>query len=308
MKIFFHKLISQLLKSQNIQKDILTFIIKNRTHLETLNFKILIDIREEYSSGLEYILFLITLAEISKIIKNKNIRVFLLYITQQNKFSTIEKFIENEIPFFNDNEFLEKSFHQSLPIFYQYIQKTSNIIFESRFKLAKFTENIGLLEISSNEFRKDLSSTQKQELKDSMFDMSKDFYNSIFPIYDYLVKTQINSIDAIHYQTIEDNQRLVEGIKFYILYDIKVAFSYLEKLKSKIFIENLSLKSDVKLNKLKALKEKVFYLQQQAYMQENIFEYIEKLYNAKMELQVIQNKYNIDKKQFLNFKEVKSLL
>jgi hypothetical protein len=303
-----NKLITQLLTSQNIKKDILTFIINNKENLRTLDFKILTNSREKYFTGLESILFLIILGEISKVIKNKNIRVFLLYITQKNEFSTVEEFVKEEIPFFNDDEFLEKSFHQSLPLFYKYIQETANIIFETRYKLAKFTEKIGIADIDSNSFREDLSTFQKEELKGSMFDMTKDFYISIYPIYDYLVKTQINTTDAINYQTIEDNQRLIDGIEFYIRYDRKEAFSYLEKLKSKIFMESLSLKIQDEFKELNSLKERVFYLQQQAYIQEDIFNYIQKLYDAKFDLHTMQMKYDIDKKNSLIFSEVKSLL
>lgn len=300
-------LIKHLLTSQNIKKDILTFIIYNREKLKALDIKALSILREKYSTSLESILFLIALAEISKVIKNRNIRVFLLYITQNENIS-VDKFIKQEIPFFDDEKFLEKSFHQSLPMVYQYIQKTSNIIFETRYKLAKFTEKIGLADIMSNSFREDLSIEQKHKLKGSMFDMTKDFYISIFPIYDYLVKTQINTIDAINYQTIEDNQRLIDGIEFYILYDKKKAFLYLEKLKSKIFMENLSLKNSNEFQELNNLKEKVFNLQQQAYLQENIFNYIQELYESKMKLQSMQVKYNIDEEDSLSFENVKGLL
>jgi len=303
-----NKLITQLLTSQNIKKDILTFIINNKENLRILDFKILTNSREKYSTSLESILFLITLAEISKVIKNKNIRVFLLYITQKNEFSTVEEFVKEEIPFFNDDEFLEKSFHQSLPLFYKYIQGTANIIFETRYKLAKFTEKIGIADIHSNSFREDLSTSQKEELKGSMFDMTKDFYISIYPIYDYLVKTQMNTTDAINYQTIEDNQRLIDGIEFYIRYDRTKAFSYLEKLKSKIFMESLYLKTKDEFKELNSLKEKVFYLQQQAYKQEDIFDYIQELYDAKFDLHTMQIKYDIDEKNSLTFGGVKSLL
>jgi hypothetical protein len=303
----FNKLFSRISISQNIKKDILTFIIYNREKLEILDIKTLLILREKYSTSLESILFLIALAEISKVIKSKNIRVFLLYITR-NKDISVDKFIKQEIPFFDDEKFLEKSFHQSLPIVYQYIQKTFHIIFETRYKLAKFTEKIGLADIISNSFREDLSIEQKQKLKGSMFNMTKDFYISIFPIYDYLVKTQINTIDAINYQTIEDNQRLIDGIEFYILYDKKKAFLYLEKLKSKIFIENLYLKNSNEFQELNNLKEKVFNLQQQAYLQENIFNYIQELYENKMKLQSMQVKYNIDEEDSLSFENVKGLL
>lgn len=174
--------------------------------------------------------------------------------------------------------------------------------------MAKFTEKIGLADIISNSFREDLSIEQKQKLKGSMFNMTKDFYISIFPIYDYLVKTQINTIDAINYQTIEDNQRLIDGIEFYILYDKKKAFLYLEKLKSKIFMENLYLKNSNEFQELNNLKEKVFNLQQQAYLQENIFNYIQELYENKMKLQSMQVKYNIDEEDSLSFENVKGLL
>lgn len=116
----FNKLFSRISISQNIKKDILTFIIYNREKLEILDIKTLLILREKYSTSLESILFLIALSEISKVIKNRNIRVFLLYITR-NKDISVDKFIKQEIPFFDDEKFLEKSFHQSLPIVYQYI-------------------------------------------------------------------------------------------------------------------------------------------------------------------------------------------
>jgi len=304
-----NSLVNILLKSQNIKNDILTFIISNKESLETLDFKSPNTLREKYSSSLESILFLIALAEISKVNKNKNIRIFILYLTQENsKNISIKKFIKNEIPFFHDDEFLNKYFHKSLPILYQYIQKMTNVIFETRYKLAKFSEKIGIADITSNSFREDLSSFQKEELKGSMFDMEKDFYASIYPIYDYLVKIQINTIDAINYQTIEDNQRLIDGIEFYIQYDKKEAFSYLEKLKSKIFMESLSLKNKYEYKELNSLKYRVFHLQQQAYVQEDIFEHIQELYEAKFNLHTMQVKHKVDEKSSLGFDEVKEIL
>jgi len=301
-------IINQLISSQNIRKDILTFIVENRQWLDNLTLKTLLSLQKKYSTSFESILFLILLAEISKVIKNKHIRIFVLHISQNSDNLPIEEFIQKEVPFFNDEVFLEKSFHQSLPILYLYIQDTFSVIFESRYKLAKFSEKIGLADIASESFREDLTTNEKSELKYAMFDMTKDLYRSIAPIYDYLVKTQINTFDALNYQTNTDNQRLIEAIEFYLYYDRKEAFLFLERLKSKIFIENLSLKKDESSSKLSHLKKRVFELQQQAYEQEEIFDFIQKLYYARVELELLQNKNNINEKNSLDFYEVKSIL
>lgn len=302
-------LIKLLMKSQNIQKDILTFIVENKNKIESLNLKNLNSLREQYPTSLEYVFLLIVLAEMSKIVKNKNIKKFAMYLTQEKYRNTsIDKFIESDFSFLSDDKASDEYFYKSLPVLYQYIQRTASIIFETRYKLAKFTEKIGMSDIESNSFREDLTDPQKQELKDSMFDMTKDFYISIYPMYDYLVKSQINIVDAINYQTIEDNQRLVDGIEFYVDFDKKEAFKYLEKLKSKIFMDNLSLINNEGIEDLNFLKNKVFNLQQKAYFQENIFEYIQDLYQAKYDLHTAQIKYKIDEKKSLSFDEVKKIL
>jgi len=304
------EIITQLLSTQNIRQEVFAFILKNKEWLNDLNLKTLLSFQEKYANSLESILFLIFLAEVSKVIKNKHIRIFVLHLSQNEDNLPIAEFIQQEVPFFNDEVFLEKSFHQSLPILYLYIQETFSVIFESRYKLAKFSETIGLADIGSNSFREDLTVDEKHELKHAMFDMTKELYRSIAPIYHYLVKTQINTFDALNYQTGLDNQRLIEAIEFYLHYDKQEAFLFLERLKSKVFMENLSLANETSSTDLNRLKKRVFDLQQEAYEQEEIFDFIQTLYHAKLELELelLETKSPVNSTITLDFYELKHIL
>lgn len=312
----FINFIEKLLGSKNITEDILDFIVQHKQYIEEIKLDTLISLKGKYVTSLESVLFLVLLAEISKVTKNDNIRVFILYIIQTDKEHSLEgikEFIKNDISFFLDKPFLDRFLSQSLPLFYQYIQGLFNVIFESRYELAKFSEDIALKSINSNELRSDLSYDQKNKLKDDMFNMTKDLYASIFPIYKYLVEAHVNNVDAIHYQTIEDNNRLIEAIKFYVLYDKKQAILFLEKLKGKVFIENLSLKSKdnniehEQLMKLKQLQDQVFYLQQQSYLTDNLFKHLNILYESKLQLHQMQIQFKYCKDS-LTFDRFKSLL
>ena len=70
----------------------------------------------------------------------------------------------------------------------------------------------------------------------------------------------------------------------------------------------MSLKKDDASSKITYLKKKIFELQQQAYEQEEIFDFIQTLYHVKIELELLENEDKINKKNSLNFYEVKNVL
>ena len=116
------------------------------------------------------------------------------------------------------------------------------ITFETKSKLAKFCEDIGLADFGSEHFREDLSDREKMELKNSMFQMTKNIYDDIQKVFEYLKFAYASELALFELQTDENMKIFYDKIRFYMNLNPEKAFDHLEQIKSSIFLKRLSFK------------------------------------------------------------------